>query len=86
MPAVKETTVHDMKTHFSQYAEELLDGTYGEIIVKKRTTPILRITPYEQPREGGLRLGVARELGLPPIDMDAFFEMDKEIAEMFEDY
>lgn len=86
MGPLKETTVHDMKTHFSQYAAELANGTYGEIIVKNRTTPILRIIPYEKPKQGGLKLGVAKELGLPPIDMDAFFEMDKEIAEMFEAY
>lgn len=43
MPAVLETTVHDMKTHFSQYSAELLAGKYDEIIVKRRATPTLRI-------------------------------------------
>lgn len=84
--AALETTVHDFKTHLSQYGRELSDGTYDEIIIKNRSTPVWRLTRCEEPKQGGLKLGIARELGLPPIDMDAFFAMDKEIEEMFEDY
>ncbi len=86
MPPTKETTVHDMKTHFSQYAAELLDGTYGEIIVKNRTKPMLRILPYEPPAHGGLRLDLAKELDLPPIDYDLFDALDADVLEMFKDY
>lgn len=86
MPAIKETTVHDMKTHFSHYAEELLNGTYNEIVVKNRTKPTLRILPYTPPEQTGIKFGVAKELGLPAADMDVFDALDSEIAEMFKDY
>lgn len=86
MPAVMETTVHDMKTHFSQYAEELLAGTYDEIVVKNRTRPTLRVLPYEPPEKTGLRFDVGKELGLPEIDDDYFDELDAEVAEMFKEY
>ena len=83
---VYETTVHDMKTHFSQYATQLRDGTYDEIIVKNRATPILRVLPYEQEPQGGLKVGIARELGQPLVDLDAFDAMDEEIREMFKEH
>ena len=82
----KETTVHDMKTHFSQYASELLDGTYDEIVVKNRTVPTLRVIRYEEPKQEGIKFGVAQELGLPPVDLDVFDALDADIANMFQEY
>lgn len=84
MPAIKETTVHDMKTNFSKYAAELLDGTYDEIVVKNRTVPTLRILPYEKQPAQGLEFGASKRLGHPVVgdgwDMN---EGDDEVAAMF---
>lgn len=84
MGAIKETTVHDMKTNFSKYAAELLDGTYDEIIVKNRTTPTLRIQRYEDAPEQGLIIGLSKKLGHPVVSDDwDINEGDDEIATMF---
>ena len=86
MPVVKETTVHDMKTHFSHYASELLDGTYDEIVVKNRSTPTLRILRYEPPKEEGLQFGTAQKLGFLAVDLDAFDALDADVSAMFKEY
>ena len=86
MPVAMETTVHDMKTHFSQYSAALLAGDYDEIVVKNRTLPILRVTRYEEPQKTGLKLGIAKERGMAPIDFDLFDELDTDIAADFAEY
>lgn len=86
MGTIKETTVHDMKTNFSKYAAELLDGTYDEIIVKNRTTPTLRIQRYKDSDSGGLKPGLARKEGIPVVSDDwDMNDGDDEIAKLFED-
>lgn len=84
MSGVKETTVYDMKTNFSKYAAELLDGTYDEIIVKNRNTPTLRILPYTESNRPGLRYGLSEKLGHATVSDDwGINDGDDEIAEMF---
>ena len=87
MPAVLETTVHDMKTRFSQYSAELLAGKYDEIVVKNRTKPTLRILPYEPRAEEGLKFGISLQRGHQVVgddwDMNAG---DDEIADLFGEY
>lgn len=86
MPVVKEVTVHDMKTHFSQYASNLLDGTFDEIIVKNRTVPTLRILPYSSSETRGLQFGVAKKRGHAVVSDDwDINDGDDAIADMFED-
>lgn len=87
MPAVLETTVHDMKTRFSQYAAELLSGKYDEIVVKNRTTPTLRILPYEPQATEGLKFGISRERGHRAVsdDWDINSGNDDMVA-LFEEY
>lgn len=87
MPAVLETTVHDMKTRFSQYSAELLAGKYDEIIVKKRTTPTLRILPYEPRAVEGLTFGIALQRGHRAVSDDwDIHSGDEAVAELFEEY
>lgn len=87
MPAVLETTVHDMKTYFSQYSAELLAGKYDEIIVKRRATPTLRILPYEPRATEGLTFGAALKRGHRAVSDDwDVHSGDEEVAELFEEY
>ena len=87
MPAVFETTVHDMKTRFSQYSAELLAGKYDEIVVKNRTTPTLRILPYEPRVSEGLVFGIAQKRGHRAVSDDWDINSgDEEVAEMFGAY
>lgn len=84
MPIIKETTVHDMKTNFSKYAADLLDGTYDEIIVKNRTVPTLRILPYSSDLERGLEFGASARQGHLVVSDDwDINDGDAEIAGMF---
>ena len=86
MPAILETTVHEMKTRFSQYSAALLDGTYDEIVVKNRTTPTLRILPYEPHDAAGLRFGISRERGHRAVSDDFDIDSgDEDIATLFGD-
>lgn len=86
MPAIMETTVHDMKTNLSKYAAGLLDGTYDEIVVKNRSTPILRVLPYDAPGSKGLEFGASARRGHVVVsdgwDMN---DGDAEIAKMFDE-
>lgn len=87
MPAILETTVHDMKTRFSQYSAELLAGKYDEIIVKNRTTPTLRIVPYEPRNSEGLTFGIALQRGHRAVSDDWDINSgDDEVEKMFEEY
>ena len=86
MPNTKETTVYDMKTHFSKYASELLAGDYDEIVVKNRAVPMLRVIRYEEPPKSGLVFGVAEKRGCAPIDFDLFDALDAEVADDFAEY
>ena len=87
MPTVFETTVHDMKTRFSQYSAELLAGKYDEILVKNRTTPTLRIIPYEPRPAEGLKFGIALQRGHHAVSDDWDINSgDEEVAEMFGEY
>lgn len=86
MPVIKETTVHDMKTHFSRYMAELLDGTYDEVIVRNRSVPTLRVTPYSKVQTQGLDFGVSKRLGHVVVADDwDMNEDDSEIASMFDE-
>lgn len=86
MPAIKETTVHDMKTNFSKYAARLLDGTYDEIVVKNRTVPTLRILPYTAPEDQRLEFGTSKKRGHVVVSDDwDIHDGDEEIAEMFDE-
>ena len=87
MPTIKETTVHDVKTHFSQYASQLLSGVFDEIVVKNRTVPTLRIIRYEEPRKETLRYGIARERGHLVVSDDWNpNDGDEVIEELFGEY
>ena len=87
MPAVLETTIHDMKTRFSQYSAELLSGKYDEIVVKNRTTPTLRILPYVPRAAEGLKFGISRERGHRAVSDDwDIHSGDGEIAALFGEY
>lgn len=87
MPTTFETTVHDMKTHFSQYSADLIAGKCDEIVVKNRTQPTLRILRYEDSVRPGLTFGVAKQRGhavvSPEWDMH---DGDDDIAELFGEY
>lgn len=86
MPVIKETTVHDLKTNFSKFAADLLDGTYDEIIVKNRTVPTLRIIRYSTPETPGLEFGASRNRGHMVVSDDwSINDGDDEIAQMFEE-
>lgn len=87
MAVTLDTTVHDMKTHFSQYSADLLAGKYDEIVVKNRTQPTLRILRYEDSVRPGLAFGVAKQRGhgvvCPEWDMR---DGDAEISDLFGEY
>ena len=80
MPATLETTVHDMKTHFSQYAASLLAGDVDEIVVKNRTVPTLRVVRYVEPEPSGLSFGLLADDPRAEIDYGALGALDAEIA------
>lgn len=87
MPATFETTVHDMKTHFSQYSADLVAGKYDEIVVKNRTQPTLRVTRYEDSMQPGLKFGVAKQRGHEVVSSDwDLHDGDDDIADLFGEY
>lgn len=77
----KQVNMYEAKTHFSKLAEEVEAG--AEIIVARSGKPVLKLVKIEEPtvtRKLGWASNIAKD-----FDWDAWDELDKEVAKMWND-
>ena len=77
----KQVNMYEAKTHFSKLAEEVEAG--AEIIVARSGRPVLKLVRIEEPKIRRT-LGWASDLA-KDFDWDAWDELDKEVAKMWND-
>ena len=64
---MQTVNIHDAKTHFSRYVEQVAAGE--EIIISRAGKPIARLMPLEQPKPPR-QLGLGAGLATIPDDFD----------------
>lgn len=77
----KQVNMYEAKTHFSKLAEEVEAG--AEIIVARSGRPVLKLVRIEEPKVNR-KLGWASDIA-KDFDWDAWDELDKEVAKMWND-
>ena len=81
--ALLETTVHDMKTHFSRYCAELAAGEYDGIVVRNRNSWAVKLTRLEEPPTGVV-YGIAKSKGYGRlVDDEVFDQLDDDVEALF---
>lgn len=80
---MEEMTIGQARNHFSALIARLMDGSISECIIRNRSTPVARITPFEASSQEAKRtFGIARDNPFLTDD-DGFDALDTEIADEF---
>ena len=78
---MKIVNIHEAKTNLSRLIEAIETGMETEIVIARNGRPAARLAPLRSER-GAVRIGAAKgRFDAPTPDP----ELDKEIAELFED-